>query len=225
VLDAAATSLPTLSQVEAIDTAYLREGGRLLDAHRQPVGGGFHRGPRADVEPWRHAVEGQAAAELERSYTDLVKVRGAVYQLHEAAWIARRGDGQLQACKEDVLNAVDEARADGFDVGEDYSVTDRSKGGSSDFRAARLTVAQEHSAFIRHRVAALVAKITMSLRKSPLPPKASTASRSSRHLAPMTPSWATIDTTGFSSLTTTAPYRKVRIQNPIPRRAVGAATH
>jgi hypothetical protein len=36
------------------------------------------------------------------------------------------------------------------------SVTDRSCGGSSEFRAARLAAAQGHARFIRHRVAALV---------------------------------------------------------------------
>jgi hypothetical protein len=56
-----------------------------------------------------------------------------------------------------VQEAVQDARADGFDVGEDYSVTDRLRGGSSEFRAARLTAAQGHASFIRHRVAALLA--------------------------------------------------------------------
>jgi hypothetical protein len=63
---------------------------------------------------------------------------------------------RLQACKEAVLEAVSEARADGFSVGEDYSVTDRMRGGSAKFRAARLAVGQGHASFIRHRVAALV---------------------------------------------------------------------
>ncbi|WP_139821106.1 hypothetical protein [Mycobacterium xenopi] len=80
-----------------------------------------------------------------------------MYQLQQAATIAHRGDEQLQASRDSVLDAVSEARAEGFDVGEDYSVTDRSKGGSAEFRAARLAAAQGHTAFIQHRVAALVA--------------------------------------------------------------------
>lgn len=104
--------------------------------------------------PWN----GQAAAAArERSYLDLVKVRGASDQLHGAAAVAARGEERLQACKEAVLEAVQDARADGFSVGEDYAVTDRMRGGSSEFRAARLAVAQSHASFIRHRVAALVA--------------------------------------------------------------------
>ncbi len=77
--------------------------------------------------------------------------------MHGAAAIAIRGDEQLQACKEAVLEAVSDARAEGFDVGEDYSVTDRWRGGSAEFRAARLAAVQGHASFIRHRVAALVA--------------------------------------------------------------------
>ncbi len=62
----------------------------------------------------------------------------------------------MQACRAAVLEAVQDARADGFSVGEDYSVTDRLRGGTSEFRAARFAVAQGHASFVRHRVAALV---------------------------------------------------------------------
>jgi hypothetical protein len=102
--------------------------------------------------------QGQAAAAAhEHSYNDMVKVRGASDQLHEAAVVASHGYEQLQACKEGVLNAVSNARADGFDTGDDYSVTDRARGGSAEFRAIRQTEAQAYASFIRHRVAALVA--------------------------------------------------------------------
>jgi hypothetical protein len=104
--------------------------------------------------PWK----GQAAAAgRERAYIDMVKVRGATFQLHEAAGIAGQGDEQLQARKDEVLEAVRAARADGFEVGEDYSVTDRYHGGSAGLRAERLAEADGHAAFIRYRVAALVA--------------------------------------------------------------------
>jgi hypothetical protein len=56
-----------------------------------------------------------------------------------------------------VLDAVRDAQRDGFVVGEDYSVADRFRSGSAAFRAERLAEAEEHAAFIRHRVAALVA--------------------------------------------------------------------
>ncbi|WP_204800908.1 hypothetical protein [Mycobacterium riyadhense] len=156
---ALSTALPTLSQVQVMDTAYLREGSaywtRTANLWEEVFSEVHRRASTPGGTPW----EGQAAAAAEqRSALDLVQVRGACYQLHQAAAIARRGEAALQACREEVLNAVHEAQADGFAVGEDYSVADRSSGGSAEFRAARLAQAQGHSAFIRHRVAALVAK-------------------------------------------------------------------
>jgi hypothetical protein len=154
---AATAALPTLSQVQTLDTAYLREAAdhwtRTANLWEQAFNEVHQRMSAPGGIPW----EGQAAAAAqERSYSDLVQVCGASNQLHGAAAIALRGDQQLQACKAGVLEAVQDARSDGFAVGEDYSVTDRSRGGSSEFRAARLTAAQGHASFIRHRVAALL---------------------------------------------------------------------
>jgi hypothetical protein len=155
----AVTSLLTLSQVRNLDTGYLSEAadyfehtGNLWDE----VFAEIHAGAATPgATPW----QGQAAAAAqERAYFDMVKVRGAAFQLHEAAGIARWGGEQLQGCKEGVLEAVREVRAAGFDVGEGYSVTDRSQGGSTEFRAQRAAQAQGHAAFIGHRVAALGAR-------------------------------------------------------------------
>jgi hypothetical protein len=155
---AAATPIPTLSEVQTLDTSY------LLEAHEYWT----HTGNMWDQvftevhtrmsTPAGTQWEGQAAAAgQDRAYIDLIEVRGAAFQLHEVAGIARHGDTQLQARKEDVLDAVQEARRDGFAVGEHYSVSDRCEGGSAEFQAERLAQAKAHAAFIRHRVAALVA--------------------------------------------------------------------
>jgi hypothetical protein len=153
-----ATLLPALSQVEAIDTAYLRQAADYWQRTANLWEAAFTEVHERMSTPGGTPWNGQAAAAAqERSYIDMVKVRGPAYQLHEATGIARRGNEQLQACKAGVLEAVAEVRADGFDVGDDYSVTDRNRGGSPEFRAARLATAQGHAAFIRHRVAALVA--------------------------------------------------------------------
>jgi hypothetical protein len=154
---AAGTALPTLSQVQTLDTAHVREAAkywtRTGNLWERAFGEVHEQMAAPGGVPW----EGHAAASArERSYLDLVKVRGASDQLHGAAAIAVRGEQQLRACTEAVLEAVEDARADGFSVGDDYSVTDRSRGGTSEFRAARLAVAQGHASFIRHRVAALV---------------------------------------------------------------------
>ena len=133
---AAAAPFPTLSQVRTLDTTYLPEAADYWTRTANPWEQAFTEiHDRMSVPggvPWK----GQAAAAAqEGSYLDLVKVRGASDQLHPAAAIALRGDEQLQACKDGVLEAVHAARAEGFDVGEDYSVTDRARGGSAEFRA------------------------------------------------------------------------------------------
>ncbi len=149
---------PTLSQVQSLDTGYLREAAdlwtRTAELWEQVFTEIRDRMSTPGGTPW----EGRGAAAAQQgSFEDSVRVGGASHELHQAAAIARRGDGQLQAGKEDVLEAVDEARAEGFDVSEQYSVTDRVQGGSAELRAARLAAAQGHAAFIRHRLAALLA--------------------------------------------------------------------
>lgn len=154
---AATAALPTLSQVQTLDTAYLREAAEHWTRTANLWEQAFTEVHERISTPGGTAWKGQAAAAAqEGSYLDLVNVRGASDQLQGAAAIALRGEEQLQGCKAGVLEAVDDARAEGFDVGEDYSVTDRSHGGTSEFRAARLAAAQGHASFIRHRVAALV---------------------------------------------------------------------
>jgi hypothetical protein len=155
---AAATQLPSLSQVQTLDTTYLLEAQQYWSHTGDLWDQVFTKIHETMSTPGGMPWKGQAAAAgQERAYIDMVKVRGATFQLHEAAGIAGRGDEQLQARKDEVLDVVRAARADGFEVGEDYSITDRSQGGSVALRAKRLAQAEGHAAFIRHRVAALVA--------------------------------------------------------------------
>ncbi|WP_142280718.1 hypothetical protein [Mycobacterium saskatchewanense] len=103
-----------------IDTAYLVEAARswTKTAHlwEQTFAGVHDRMSSPGGTPWT----GEAAvAARQSSYLNLVKVRGASDQLRGAADVARRGVEQLRACKEAVLEAVEDARADGFDVGDD----------------------------------------------------------------------------------------------------------
>jgi len=152
------SALPTLSQVQTLDTAYLQEAAQHWTRTANVWEQAFTEVHERMSTPGGARWEGQSStAAQERSYGDLVRVRDASDQLHGAAGIALRGGRQLQAGKEGVLEAVKDARSDGFDVGEDYSVTDRSRGGAAEFRAARLAAAQGHASFIRHRVAALLA--------------------------------------------------------------------
>jgi hypothetical protein len=155
---AAATALPSLSQVESLDTTYLAEAQQYWSHTGNQWDQVFTEIHESMSTPGGMPWNGQAAAAgQERAYIDMVKVRGATFQLHEAAGTARLGDARLQECKQEVLDAVRDARVAGFEVGEDYSVTDRSRGGSAELQAERLAQAEGHAAFIRHRVAALVA--------------------------------------------------------------------
>jgi hypothetical protein len=156
---AVSAALPTLSQVQAMDTTHLREASaywtRTANLWEEVFSEVHKRVWAPGGTPWT----GRAAAAAEQRFArDLVKVRAACDRLHQAAAIARRGDEALRACQEAVLEAVCDARAEGFEVGEDYSVADRASGGSAEFRAARVAAAQGHASFIRHRVGALVAK-------------------------------------------------------------------
>jgi hypothetical protein len=155
---AAIRSLPSLSQVQTMDTTYLREAATYWTHTANLWENVFTEIHGQMSTPAGARWQGQAAAAAqERTYNDMLKVRDASDQLHEAAAIARRADEQLRACKEGVLDAVHDARADGFDTSDDYSVTDRAQRGSAAFRAARQAQAQGHASFIRHRVATLIA--------------------------------------------------------------------
>ncbi|BBZ43482.1 hypothetical protein [Mycobacterium parmense] len=157
-MTAPATSLPTLSQVATMDTAYLSDAAAYWDQTATTWENVFTEIHRQAAAPAGGVWKGLAADSAHaRTYGDMVQIRATSDQLLPAAAVAHRAEEQLRACREGVLEAVRDARADCFDVGDDYAVTDRVRGGSADLRAARSAEAQGHAAFIRHRVAALVA--------------------------------------------------------------------
>ena len=107
----------------------------------------------ATLRPGGTDWEGAGAeAVQDRTDRDVVPVRAAASQLREAASIARHGAGQMEANQRAVLQAVDDARAHGFRVGGDYTVTDTQNGGTLGDRVARRTVALSHSQYIRHQL-------------------------------------------------------------------------
>jgi hypothetical protein len=91
-----------------------------------------------------------------RTYADRTKVIGLTDQLYEAATVARTGASDLEATKSRVRYAVEDARAAGFDVKEDRSVTDRSFGGPAARRAVRRTQAETFAGDIHQRAVQLV---------------------------------------------------------------------
>jgi hypothetical protein len=104
---AATATLSTLSQVQTLDTAYLLEAAqywtRTANLWEQAFADVHDTMSIPGGSPWKGRA---AAAAQERSHLDLVKVREASDQLHGAAGLALRGDQQLQACKDGVLEAV-----------------------------------------------------------------------------------------------------------------------
>ena len=96
----------------------------------------------------KDAVLGRVAAD-----TSVVRRQAAIQV--EAAAIAENGGHDLRGAQRVALDAITEAEADGFRVGEDLSVTDTRKA-APDTIAARHTRAIEHSEYIRWNAAQLV---------------------------------------------------------------------
>jgi hypothetical protein len=152
----AAGLLPSLSQVQTIPTGLLRQAGsswRATGARWEQVFTQLReQASRDDV------LEGQTGTAVRgRAYDDWVIVQGKVFQLQEAAAIAELGADRLAGAQAHALDAVEQARAAGFEVNEDLSVTDTQTGGSPAQRAARQTQAETHAAYVRHCVDSLVA--------------------------------------------------------------------
>jgi hypothetical protein len=82
-------------------------------------------------------------------------VIAAADELHAAAGIARNGASELNVAKQQVFSAVSSARAAGFTVGEDLSVS-FPPGASSVASVARLSQAQAFAAEIRMAATLLV---------------------------------------------------------------------
>jgi len=148
----------TLSAIEGWDTEHLESAARAWDttaAHWEDTFTAVHQG---SLYPGGTVWEGEGAeAAQQRTFADLVKVRGLSDHLYEAAKIARRGADQLDYLKRSALDAIDEARTAGFNVGQDLSVSDRSMVPLGPAFAARQAQAQTLAAEIRIRAAALSA--------------------------------------------------------------------
>ncbi len=154
----AAAGVPSLSQLQGWTPDYLTEAAdhwkrsaviwseAYDDAFRevQSPGGTYWTGAGAD-------------AAAQRVGADRTRVAGAVDDLHAAATAARAAADALAAARSNVLNAVAAAEADGFTIGEDYSVRSVQRGLSPADAAARKALAETHAATIRSEVFALAA--------------------------------------------------------------------
>ncbi len=89
------------------------------------------------------------------THADMLTTSAVADQLHGVAKVARSGASDLYTARSGVRYTVEDARAAGFNVGEDLSVTDRSSGGSPAQRAARQAQAQTYVGDIRQRATQL----------------------------------------------------------------------
>jgi hypothetical protein len=147
---------PSLSQVQNIPTELLRQAGnswRATGAHWEQVFTQLRdQASRDDV------LEGRTGTAVRaRACDDWVIVQGKAFQLQEAAAISERGADRLAGAQAHALDAVEQARADGFEINDDLSVTDTQTGGSAAQRAVRQAQAETHAAYIRHCVDSLAA--------------------------------------------------------------------
>lgn len=151
---AAVAGVPGLSTLLAWPTEHLTEAA----AHWEIVGE-HNYGVAHQV--WRDAASvdwrGDAADALRNAtHSDLQSTSAAVDQLQAAARVARSAASDLYAARSRLRYAVKDARAAGFEVGEDLSVTDRISGGTVGQRAARQAAAQALAGDIRQRAAQVV---------------------------------------------------------------------
>ncbi|WP_421874641.1 HNH/ENDO VII family nuclease [Mycolicibacterium wolinskyi] len=150
-------AVPTRSQVQDWDTkdldaaatrwrAAAATGETAFESHRQNI---LHPGGTT----W--AGDAKDAA-LDRVTADLAVARHHGDVQREGAEIAAQGAQDIAGARSRVLDAIAEAEADGFTVGEDLSVTD-TRAYDVETAAARATAAAEHAEYIRWRAEQLAA--------------------------------------------------------------------
>ncbi len=127
----------------------------LLDEYGQPLGRPFTQvRNQSNTMGW----EGQGGEALRtRTGGDLATVSTRADQLRNAAQVARTGASDISAAQRRALYAVEDAENEGFQVGEDLSVTDTRTSRTVAEQAARKAQAQAFAGDINQRAAQLLA--------------------------------------------------------------------
>lgn len=145
--------IPSLSQVRALDYGQMWDAANHLDAT-----GDLWEESFTDIHDRVASIdwEGDAReAEFERANSDMRKAKAAADATRETATVSRTSAPELAAAQRSVLHAVDYADEGGFEVAEDYTVTDTHPSESKEELAARQAQAQKLAADIRQRVVQL----------------------------------------------------------------------
>ncbi len=116
--------LPRLSEIQAWDTQHLTTAAQSWGDTATRWEYGFGDVVRHSYTPDGSAWEGVAAtAAQERALADRTKVNSVTERLRTAAAHARTGATEISDARQRVLSAVNAARAEGFDVADDLSVS------------------------------------------------------------------------------------------------------
>ncbi|SLJ23242.1 putative conserved membrane protein [Mycobacteroides abscessus subsp. abscessus] len=115
----------TRAQIEAFTTTHLETAATHWTETAQAWEGHFESIHNGMLRPGGTVWEGDAADKAsDRSWGDLVKVRGAADGLHSASGFARNGAEDIAWAKRQVLTAIEEAEEAGFTVEQNLSVRD-----------------------------------------------------------------------------------------------------
>jgi hypothetical protein len=146
---------PTLSQVQSYKTDHLTTAARFWTSTADTWETVFNR---VRLDTHEMGWQGMAAeVAMHASHDDWQHVIGHSDTLRDAASTAARAAQELAGAQRQVLDTVDEIQNQGFAVGEDFSVTDRTTGNTG-ARAARMALAQQLSAELRSKVAAFLTR-------------------------------------------------------------------
>ncbi|MFI5509122.1 RNase A-like domain-containing protein [Mycobacterium sp. NPDC051804] len=142
----AAPGVPSCSEIDEWSTRDLDAAAGRWRASATESDEAFAQ-HRANVINTTWAGDAKDAA-VSRVNTDAVVVAGQTAVQRASAQIAEDGSRDIQAAKREALGAIAAAEADGFEVGEDLSVTDTREVDESEI-AARTMAAREHAEDIR----------------------------------------------------------------------------
>ena len=144
-------TLPTLSQIRDWQITHLEDAAEHWSSQAWAWENAFtdlhHQIASPGGRPWE-GVGAEAA--YARASADKVAVAAMVEKLHAATAIAREGASEIGWAKQAVLTTVEKARSQGFSVGADLSVMDRTRGAlRASVRAARQFQSTELASEIR----------------------------------------------------------------------------
>jgi hypothetical protein len=146
--------VPTLSQLQAWDTDHLIDAATYWTNAANRWEATFTQvRNQSNTMGW----EGQGGDALRtRTSGDLATVTPRTDELRNAAQVARTGASNISAAQRRALYAVEDAESEGFQVGEDLSVTDTRTSRTVAEQAARQAQAQAFAGDINQRAAQLL---------------------------------------------------------------------